>query len=182
MKNRIKEFLEVHWNCLPWFVAGIVVLIEGNISRGVYFLCWLTLMMAIYMCMPLKGIRTMNRLTHERSNGIKTGYWSPNNKEELVQRLAEYENTGLEPAEIKARCQITPGSKLYFPYLEEDVICDDTVVDVGSKYLILTDGMLEEIKGFGTEFFLSLQEAQEMLDSLRTAQKQVDDQNPNQGG
>lgn len=42
----------------------------------------------------------MNRLTHERSNGIKTGYWSPNKKDELVARLAEYENTGLTPVEI----------------------------------------------------------------------------------
>lgn len=42
----------------------------------------------------------MKRLTHERSNGIKTGYWSPNRKEELVERLAEYENTGLTPQEI----------------------------------------------------------------------------------
>ena len=125
----------------------------------------------------------MNRLTHERSNGIKTGYWSPNNKEELVQRLAEYENTGLEPAEIhRLMYRIAPGDKLYFPYLEEDTICDDTVVDVGSKYLILTDGMLEEIKGFGTEFFLTQQDAQEMLDSLKAAQKQVDDQNPKRKG
>lgn len=43
----------------------------------------------------------MERLTSERCNGIKTGYWSPAKKEELVQRLAEYENTGLEPEEIK---------------------------------------------------------------------------------
>ena len=41
------------------------------------------------------------RLTHERMNGIKEGYWSPRKKEELVQRLAEYENTGFEPEEIK---------------------------------------------------------------------------------
>jgi|GEM_PF-583393 len=32
------------------------------------------------------------RLTHERVNGIKSGYWSDANKEELVQRLAEFEN------------------------------------------------------------------------------------------
>ena len=44
----------------------------------------------------------MSRLTHERNNGIKTGYWSPAKKEELVQRLAKYENIGLEPEEIKA--------------------------------------------------------------------------------
>lgn len=43
----------------------------------------------------------MKRLTHERANGIKTGYWSPEKKEVLVQRLAEYENTGLEPEEIE---------------------------------------------------------------------------------
>lgn len=43
----------------------------------------------------------MKRLTAERVNGIKTGYWSASKKEELVQRLAEYENTGLEPDEIR---------------------------------------------------------------------------------
>ena len=42
----------------------------------------------------------MERMTHKRVNGIKTGYWSPATKEELVQRLAEYESTGLEPQEI----------------------------------------------------------------------------------
>lgn len=30
----------------------------------------------------------MERMTHERANGIKTGYWSPATKETLVQRLA----------------------------------------------------------------------------------------------
>lgn len=42
----------------------------------------------------------MERLTHERANGIRNGYWSPNKKQELVDRLAEYENTGLTPEEI----------------------------------------------------------------------------------
>lgn len=42
------------------------------------------------------------RMTHRRDSGIKTGYWSPNKKEELVQRLAAYEDTGLEPQEIQA--------------------------------------------------------------------------------
>lgn len=43
----------------------------------------------------------MKRLTAERVNGIKQGYWSPANKNELLQRLAEYEDTGLEPDEIR---------------------------------------------------------------------------------
>ena len=31
----------------------------------------------------------MERLTHKRENGIKRGYWSPNKKQELVDRLAK---------------------------------------------------------------------------------------------
>ena len=34
----------------------------------------------------------MERLTHKRVSGIKTGYWSPNKKQELVDRLAMYED------------------------------------------------------------------------------------------
>ena len=43
----------------------------------------------------------MNRLTHERCSGIKTGYWTTAKKEELIQRLAAFENTGLEPEQIE---------------------------------------------------------------------------------
>lgn len=43
----------------------------------------------------------MERPTHERVNGIKTGYWSAATKEVLVQKLAAYENTGYEPDEIR---------------------------------------------------------------------------------
>ena len=34
----------------------------------------------------------MERLTHKRKSGMKTGYWSPNKKQELVNRLAMYED------------------------------------------------------------------------------------------
>ena len=43
----------------------------------------------------------MERLTHERMNGIKEGYWSPAKKQDLVDRLARYENIGMEPEEIQ---------------------------------------------------------------------------------
>ena len=43
----------------------------------------------------------MERMTHERVNGIKSGYWSAATKETLVQRLAAYENIGLMPGEIE---------------------------------------------------------------------------------
>lgn len=42
----------------------------------------------------------MNRLTQKWVNGIKIGYWSTSKKDDLVARLAEYEDTGLEPAEV----------------------------------------------------------------------------------
>lgn len=42
----------------------------------------------------------MYRRTHASNNGIKQGYWSPEKKEDLVQALAAYEETGLRPAQI----------------------------------------------------------------------------------
>lgn len=42
----------------------------------------------------------MNRLTHHRCSGIKSGYWSPAKKDELVDRLARYENTGADPEQL----------------------------------------------------------------------------------
>ena len=44
----------------------------------------------------------MERLTHERVNGIKTGYWSSSKKQDLVDRLSDYEDTGLTSDEINA--------------------------------------------------------------------------------
>ena len=56
----------------------------------------------------------MERLTHERVNGIKTGYWSTATKEVLVQKLAADEiraaieqaakNSETKTATIMAEC------------------------------------------------------------------------------
>ena len=46
----------------------------------------------------------MERLTALRCSGIKSGYWSTAKKDELVQRLGqyeEYEDTGLTPEQIR---------------------------------------------------------------------------------
>ena len=43
----------------------------------------------------------MEKLTYERVNGIKTGYWSSSKKQDLVDRLSEYEDTGLTPEQIR---------------------------------------------------------------------------------
>ena len=47
------------------------------------------------------GMTVMERLTHKRANGIKEGHWSPNKKQELVDALAAYEDTGLTPEQIR---------------------------------------------------------------------------------
>lgn len=43
----------------------------------------------------------MERLTAPRCSGIKSGYWSTAKKDELVQRLGQYEDTSLTPEEIR---------------------------------------------------------------------------------
>lgn len=43
----------------------------------------------------------MERLTAPRCSGIKSGYWSTVKKDELVQRLGQYEDIGLTPEEIR---------------------------------------------------------------------------------
>lgn len=43
----------------------------------------------------------MRRLTFKRVNGIKTGYWSPAKKDELITRLAQYEELGFSPEDLK---------------------------------------------------------------------------------
>lgn len=54
----------------------------------------------------------VERLTHERVNGIKTGYWSAATKETLVQRLAVFENEEerrtLRPRTIFERITVSP--------------------------------------------------------------------------
>ena len=42
----------------------------------------------------------MERLTAQRCSGIKSGYWSTAKKDELIQRLGQYEDTGLTPEEM----------------------------------------------------------------------------------
>lgn len=41
------------------------------------------------------------RLTHKRCNGIKDGYWTTAKKDELIARLAQYEDTYVPPEKIR---------------------------------------------------------------------------------
>ena len=43
----------------------------------------------------------MERLTHIRLDGLKTNYSSPSNKQDLIDRLAAYDDSGLMPEDVK---------------------------------------------------------------------------------
>lgn len=61
----------------------------------------------------------MDRLTSQRCSGIKSGYWSTAKKDELIQRLGQYEDTGLTPEEITARLS-APETLRSVPVIEQD--------------------------------------------------------------
>lgn len=74
----------------------------------------------------------VERLTHKRANGIKEGYWSPNKKQELVDTLAAYENTGLTPEQIielkyRNNEEEISETQSYGVYFYECPICNEPV-------------------------------------------------------
>ena len=48
----------------------------------------------------------LTRLTHKRESGMKSGYWTPNRKEELVEKLAEYEDLEEQGKLLKLPCAV----------------------------------------------------------------------------
>lgn len=37
--RRIKRMIFKHFNCIPWFIVGIQILVDGEISRWQYAMC-----------------------------------------------------------------------------------------------------------------------------------------------
>ena len=68
----------------------------------------------------------MDRLTFERCNGIKTGYWSPAKKEDLVQRLGAYEDTGLDPEDFRLADRWSPVDEILPKDEEKVLVCTQT--------------------------------------------------------
>ena len=62
----------------------------------------------------------MERLTAQRCSGIKSGYWSTAKKDELIQRLGQYEDTGYTPEEIKALEDLKNGREGRFQTFNPD--------------------------------------------------------------
>ncbi|RGY83195.1 DUF551 domain-containing protein [Dorea sp. AM58-8] len=83
----------------------------------------------------------MQRLTHKRENGIKTGYWSPNKKQELVDRLAMYEDRE------DAKDTNVPGK--WIPCSERLPEPDEYILLSFSNYSGLVLGRYEEDDGGG---------------------------------
>lgn len=82
----------------------------------------------------------MERLTHPRCSGIKTGYWSPNKKDELIERLAAYEDTDLSPEEIKALRENGKTPEHRWIPVEERLPEDEQIVWASTK-----DGYVEKM-------------------------------------
>ena len=75
----------------------------------------------------------MERLTHKRVNGIKDGYWSTNKKQELVDRLAEYEDTGMDPEDIRKLQPAEPDDSDFNKFLNDLTEAVQTEVRHGMK-------------------------------------------------
>lgn len=101
----------------------------------------------------------MDRLTHERLNGIRNGYWSPNKKQELVDRLAAYEKTNLDPEQVehvkeaakkylleKAQRKVDGWIPMGERLPEVDVVIEKTIEDA-EKYIAEKYGIRGDVDG-----------------------------------
>lgn len=78
----------------------------------------------------------MQRLTHKRESGMKSGYWSPNKKQELVDRLAKYED-----AEEKDR-------------LGQWIPCSERLPEDNTDVIVcFHNGEITEMRYLGNEIF-----------------------------
>lgn len=99
----------------------------------------------------------MERLTHPRNSGIKTGYWSPNKKDELMERLAAYEDTGVTPQEIyslKAKTIIKALGTEWIPVEERLPENDNYILLSFSNFSLPLIGRYEADSDGGGAFYL----------------------------
>lgn len=92
----------------------------------------------------------MERLTHPRSSGIKTGHWSPEKKDALIERLAAYEDTGLTPQEIynlKAGTILKAIGAKWIPVKERLPEEDESVI-IYTRYGTVKEGAYTERYGY----------------------------------
>lgn len=107
----------------------------------------------------------LTRLTHKRESGMKSGYWTPNRKEELVERLAEYEDLEEQNQLLKLPCAV--GDTIYTIYSDEDssFIEEPKVVEV-STHRVWIDSAYFDYDDFGKTVFLAREDAEAALKEL----------------
>lgn len=66
IRKRLKAYYYKHWNCLPWFICGLMILIRGNISRFNYGLMWIALLIMMWFFCPTDDI---NKLSGKQDKG-----------------------------------------------------------------------------------------------------------------
>lgn len=65
--RKIKKELYKHFNCIPWLIVGIEILVDGEISRFQYAMCWICTLILIWHYAPYKTKQK------EREDGKVTG-------------------------------------------------------------------------------------------------------------
>lgn len=53
MRKEIKRIFWKHWNCIPWFLTGISIMLGGEIKMYHFFLTWLAILVLIWLRLPL---------------------------------------------------------------------------------------------------------------------------------
>lgn len=51
--KKIKKMFWKHWNCIPWFLVGISIMLDGEIKIYQFFLTWLAVLALIWLRLSL---------------------------------------------------------------------------------------------------------------------------------
>ncbi len=124
----------------------------------------------------------LTRLTHKRESGMKSGYWTPNRKEELVERLAEYEDLEEQNQLLKLPCAV--GDIIWdidfgrpysyevtgfsFGSMNDDDWEEERILDQVVVYYTNSNGSITgtfAVRGIGKTVFLTREEAEAALRS-----------------
>jgi hypothetical protein len=125
----------------------------------------------------------LTRLTHKRESGMKSGYWTPNRKEELVERLAEYEDLEEQNQLLKLPCAV--GDIIWdidfgrpysyevtgfsFGSMNDDDWEEERILDQVVVYYTNSNGSITgtfAVRGIGKTVFLTREEAEAALKEL----------------
>ena len=67
--RKLKPLLRKHWNCILWFVVGILVMVYGEVSTLQYFLCWSVLITYLWR----KPVKEGDIVIEKNEESLRTG-------------------------------------------------------------------------------------------------------------